>query len=90
MTFGSLIADLLRQHSPRDFNYLARSGQLQTWMQARAKEAEARVAEILAQTPDARNPDGSENPNARRCAEEIVLADLTDFLVDLHSEPPEP
>jgi hypothetical protein len=85
MTFGSLIADLLRQHSPRDFNYLARSGQLQTWMQARAKEAEARVAEILAQ-----NPDGSENPNARRCAEEIVLADLTDFLVDLHSEPPEP
>jgi hypothetical protein len=46
------------------------------------------VEEILAQTPGAKNPDGSANLNARRCAVEIVLADMTDFLTDLHPERP--
>jgi hypothetical protein len=86
MEFGSLIADALRQHDPRAFNQIARAGQLQTWVRAKAGEAQARLEEILANEP--RDSEGRVEPNARRCAEEVVLTNLTDFLTDLHPEPP--
>jgi hypothetical protein len=87
MDFGPKISELLRQTDPRAFNQIARSGQLQNWERARGMEAKARVAEILAREP--RLPNGEVEPNARRCAEEIVLADLTDFVTELHPEPPD-
>jgi hypothetical protein len=85
--FGPLIAEALRQSDPRAFNQIARSGTLNAWMSARQKEAGARMREILAKEP--RDAEGRVlNQNAVRCAEETVLADLTDFLMPLHPEPP--
>lgn len=73
---------------PKAFNLLSRSGRLEQHLKEKGLEVQELLRELLAREP--RNSRGQvANPNAVRCAEEVVMSQLLDFPVPERGVAPE-
>jgi hypothetical protein len=80
MQIKTLLITALRDHSPRQFNQLSRSGELNDWLSTRLKAAND-IYDELTLTAE-RLPNGLvRDPALRQCAEEQAIAAVTDDLI---------
>ena len=89
MDFKTIYVQAMREHQPKQFNELVRSGRIEAYLQERSKEAHAMLRDLLKDEP--RGPGGAVSNLAKeRAAEEQVLAVFLDFPQPESEQNPEP
>lgn len=75
MEFKTAFLEAMRQNSPREFNRLARTGELEALLQAKMEEAYRMLDELLVDVPRAENG-APRDVQAVHEAERLVLETL--------------
>ena len=89
MELRRILMEALADSDPKEFNRLSRSNQLEPWIQAKGKAAMELFDQLTKDQP--KTQDGVvRDPQARRTAEETVIAQMVEGITSSEPSPTEP